>query len=218
MNDFSWDTFEKVPLVGILRGFSQRECTEIGNRCEAAGLTNLEVTMNSPGAAQSIAAMRDAAGNRMNIGAGTVCTLGELEEALAAGAQFIITPAVVPEVITECHARSIPIFPGALTPTEILTAWNLGADIVKVFPARAFGPSYFRDLKGPLPQIKLMPTGGVGLDTLSAFFDAGAFAASIGGQLFDTKRLSESGYDRLEAEVREYVMLCSRVRSSRIPG
>lgn len=207
MNGFSWSHFEEVPLVGILRGFNVKDCGGIVEHCGAGGLRNLEVTMNSPEAARSITMMRKATDGSMNIGAGTVCSMEDLQTALDAGAQFIITPVVVPEVIKACKERSVPVFPGALTPTEIFTAWNLGADIVKVFPASVVGPGYFRDLRGPLPQIKLMPTGGVQLNTLADYFKEGAVAASIGGKLFNPEHIAVNGLEWLEGEIRKYVQL-----------
>jgi 2-dehydro-3-deoxyphosphogluconate aldolase/(4S)-4-hydroxy-2-oxoglutarate aldolase len=125
------------------------------------GFTTLEVTMNSPGAADMIRKLSTDYEDRLNIGAGTVCTIADLNEALAAGASFIVTPVLVEEVIIAAVERNVPIFPGAYTPSEIYRAWSLGASMIKVFPATKLGPEYIKDVLAPLPQIRLLPTGGV---------------------------------------------------------
>ncbi len=205
MNSFSWDKFNDVPLVAILRGFNHSEAIKIAKSCLKAGFKNIEVTMNSPEAAKSIESLLKEFGDEMNVGAGTVCNTEELKVAANCGAQFIITPILEPGVITSCKKSGLPIFPGAFTPTEIYHAWQLGADIVKVFPATTLSPTYFRDIKGPLPDIKLMPTGGVGLENLGEFFKAGATAASIGSQLLDKSRIGKQDWDWLEEQAKKFV-------------
>ena len=203
--EFSWDRFWNRPIVGILRGFPIEAVEQILPRCLAGGLANVEVTMNSPEPAAQIRKCCELVGDQMNVGAGTVCSLEDLEAALSAGAQFIITPAMLPEVITECKKRSIPIFPGAYTPTEIFTAWELGADIVKVFPASGLGPSYFKGVLGPFPQIKLMPTGGVSVESLADFHAAGACAFSVGSTLFDSERIAAEDWQWIEAQTKRFI-------------
>src|SRR5205823_2036101 len=144
------------------------------------GLRNLEITMGSPQTPEQIREVCASAGERMCVGAGTVLNVELLEQALAAGASFIVTPIVNVDVIEECVRRKIPVFPGAYTPTEILRAWELGATMVKVFPADTLGPGYIKAVKAPLPQVKLMPTGGVDLKTLPSFIKAGADGFGIG--------------------------------------
>jgi 2-dehydro-3-deoxyphosphogluconate aldolase/(4S)-4-hydroxy-2-oxoglutarate aldolase len=196
-NTFSWDLFEKAPIVGIVRNLSMEAVKQILPVYRAAGLTTIEITMNTPGAADII---RYALANEqegLNIGAGTVCTKEDLQEALDAGAQFIVTPVLNKKVIKSCVKKGVPIFPGAYTPSEIYSAWSLGAQVVKVFPATALGPEYIKDLRGPMNQLKLLPTGGVGLENMNEFLRAGATGLGIGGQLFDKKLIDNQDWDGL---------------------
>ena len=153
---------------------------------------------------KAIAAIEAGAGE-LQVGAGTVCTLEDLEQALEAGAAFIVTPVVSADVIVACRERSVPVMAGALTPSEIYGAWTLGADMVKVFPANQFGPGYLKDLKGPLPQIRLMPTGGVDASMLGEFYSAGASAFGVGGALFSTSIVAAASWDKVEEGARSLV-------------
>ena len=159
--EFNRDRFAELPIVGILRGFEVETVRQLVGATLAGGLRCIEVTMNSPSAVEAIAAAIEEGGDELQVGAGTVCTLEDLDQALGAGASFIVTPIVSVEVISACCERGVPVMAGALTPSEIYQAWSLGAEMVKVFPANHFGPGYLKDLRGPLPDIRLMPTGGV---------------------------------------------------------
>jgi 2-dehydro-3-deoxyphosphogluconate aldolase/(4S)-4-hydroxy-2-oxoglutarate aldolase len=128
--------------------------------------------------------MVKAADSRLAVGAGTVLTMDDLQSALDAGATFIVMPALITDVMDYCVKHSIPVFPGALTPQEIYSAWNAGATMVKVFPAKFFGPSYMKEIKGPFPDIKLLACGGVSVDTIGPFFSSGADAVAFGGSIF----------------------------------
>jgi 2-dehydro-3-deoxyphosphogluconate aldolase/(4S)-4-hydroxy-2-oxoglutarate aldolase len=185
---FNHDLFKQLPVVGILRFFKRAEIEKLVPASLQGGLSNLEITMNSEGAEDSIRAACDLAAGRANVGAGTVTSIESMERALAAGASFIVTPAVIPDVIRACVARKVPVMPGALTPTEIFNAWQLGATLVKVFPADQLGPAHLKAIKAPFPEIPLMPTGGVTVETLPAFKLAGADAFGAGGPLFDPKQ------------------------------
>ncbi|AQG79840.1 bifunctional 4-hydroxy-2-oxoglutarate aldolase/2-dehydro-3-deoxy-phosphogluconate aldolase [Spirosoma montaniterrae] len=185
LTTFSSDLFARAPIVGIIRHLRPDEVAAILPVYVESGLTTLEITMNTPGADELIHdALAEYAG-RLNIGAGTVRTLADLDSALTAGAQFIVTPTVDEAVIRQCFDRGVPIFPGAFTPTEIQRAWTLGATMVKVYPAGVLGPTYIRDVKAPLDDVKLLPTGGIGLDNVAAFMQAGADGVGMGSQLFD---------------------------------
>lgn len=177
-------------------------------------LTNLEITMNTPGAAEQIRAAREIAGSALNIGAGTVTNLQLLEDALAAGASFIVTPIVVPAVIARCVQLKVPIFPGAFSPTEIQHAWELGATMVKIFPADTLGPGYLRSLKAPLPHLKLMPTGGVDVTTLAAYAQAGADAFGVGSPLFRAERLAGNDWEWLRNQCRAFAEAYFKAKSS----
>lgn len=202
---FNEARFRQLPVVGILRFFPRDQVAQLVPAALAGGLCNLEVTMNSAGAEDLIRLARDLVGDRGNVGAGTVTTLDELHRALAAGAAFIVTPAVVPEVIRACVERGVPVLAGAMTPTEILTAWRLGATMVKVFPADQLGPAHIRAVKAPFPQIPLMPTGGVTVETLPAFHRAGADAFGVGGPLFDPKPAAAGDWDWFRRQAARFV-------------
>lgn len=146
----------------------------------------------------------------MHIGAGTVLDTKALEQALSAGASFIVTPTANPDVIRECVRRNIPIFPGAFTPTEIVTAWELGASMIKIFPAETHGPKYIKALKGPFPNIQMMPTGGVDLKTLPEFVKAGADGFGVGSPLFDRARVEAADWNWVEAQCRAFVEACGK--------
>ncbi|HEX7859659.1 MAG TPA: bifunctional 4-hydroxy-2-oxoglutarate aldolase/2-dehydro-3-deoxy-phosphogluconate aldolase [Verrucomicrobiae bacterium] len=200
--------FFDLPLVGILRGCSLKHLPPLLHAVKRGGLRYLEITMNSPGAEDQIRSAVELSNGSMVIGAGTVTSTELLNRALAAGAEFTVTPYVVPEVIKSCEERGVPIFPGALTPTEIYEAWSAGpASIraIKIFPADVAGPKYIRALKSGFPNVRLMPTGGVDLASLSAFTEAGADAFGIGSPLFRKDRIDAEDWDWLEHQTRAFV-------------
>lgn len=196
---------QEVPVVGILRGFRFDQLPPILEACQRGGLRCIEVTMNSPGAAGQIRAACQFAGDRMVVGAGTVTDLQRLEAAAAAGAKFIVTPSLNLEVVRACVKRGLPVFPGAMSPTEVWSAWENGASMVKIFPAEFGGPALVKALRGPFPQVKLMPTGGVDLATLASFVNAGASALGVGGPLFDKARIDASDYAWLRDRAAKFV-------------
>jgi 2-dehydro-3-deoxyphosphogluconate aldolase / (4S)-4-hydroxy-2-oxoglutarate aldolase len=202
---FNQDLFRKLPVVGILRFFKREEIEKLVPASLAGGLNTIEVTMNSAGATDLIRLTCDLVGPKGNVGAGTVTTLETLDQALAAGASFIVTPAIVPDVIKACVERKVPVMPGAMTPTEILTAWRLGAAMVKVFPADQLGPGHLKAVKAPFPEIPLMPTGGVTVETLPAFKKAGADAFGVGGPLFDPKQVAAGNWDWFRQQAARFV-------------
>ena len=154
---FSRALFEQLPFLGILRGFTRGQMTEIVGAAIRGGLSNIEITLNTADAAGQIREALALAEGRLNIGAGTVLDLELLEQALAAGASFIVTPTVEPKVMTECANRKIPVFAGAFSPTEIVRAWELGAMMIKVFPAERVGPGYIRALKSCPTILAFLP-------------------------------------------------------------
>jgi len=205
---FSQELFNKMPVIGIFRGFPASQMEEMAGIYVKAGLTTMEITMNTMDAAQTIASLVKAMGGTLNVGAGTVCSVDDLDQALDAGAQFIVTPIIDEAVIKKCLALKIPIFPGAYTPTEIYRAWSLGATMVKVFPAGKLGPDYIKEVLAPLNQIQLLPTGGISLDNIRAFIKAGAKGFGIGSSLVP-KHMVENGewdalYDHLIKFVNQY--------------
>ena len=198
---FDWDAFAPTPVIAIIRGQPLKTCLGIAEALVAADFSYLEVTMNTPGVAEIIEQVCHRF-PELHVGAGTVCTTDNLTTAIAAGARFVVTPVLAEAVVTDCVARGIPVFPGAYTPTEIYRAWQLGATAVKVFPAGELGPNYISDLSGPLPQIKLIPTGGVSLDNIAAFFAAGAVGVGMGSSLLDRNYLEAQDYSGLTAHFR----------------
>ncbi|GAB3505346.1 bifunctional 4-hydroxy-2-oxoglutarate aldolase/2-dehydro-3-deoxy-phosphogluconate aldolase [Spirosoma knui] len=201
---FSWELFHKVPLVGIVRGLSFDEIDQILPLYREAGLTTIEITLNTSGAEEIIRHALANHGDGLNIGAGTVCTKDDLKKALTAGAQFIVTPIINKKVIKACVKRSVPIFPGAFTPSEIYTAWSLGASMIKVYPATSLGPDYIKDVKAPLDEVKLMPTGGISLDNMNAYFEAGAVGLGVGSQLFDKTLIKQNDWAGLKAHFKQF--------------
>ena len=196
--EFCWDIFYSVPLVGIIRGHSFGEVKQILPVYVSSGLTTIEITMNTASAPEIIRFAIDNYRGQLNVGAGTVCNESDLEKALSAGAQFIVTPIINEAVIKSCVKRDIPIFPGAFTPTEIYRAWELGASMVKVFPATSLGAGYIKDVKAPLNQIRLMPTGGITKENIGEFMKAGADGLGVGSQLFDKELIKENDWKGLE--------------------
>jgi len=195
----------EVPLIGILRGFDADAVERLVGAASRGGLRNLEVTMDSRGAPDLIRVARKAGPPGMRIGAGTVRGLEDLRSALEAGAEFIVTPVVVEDVIRRCRSDGVFVIPGAFTPTEIHRAWDLGADLVKLFPADQLGPAYVRSVKGPLPEVKLCPTGGITVESIAAYRKAGAEAFGIGGQLFQKPRVEAGDWEWIEREARRHV-------------
>ncbi len=210
---FSWHLFEQAPIVGILRNISPESIYQLLPGYQSAGLNTLEITMNTPGAASIIETLSRQYADRLNVGAGTVKNLNDLESALKAGAGFIVTPIVDEQVIKECVRLDIPVFPGAYTPTEIYRAWHLGASIVKVFPATSLGAGYFKDVLAPLNDVKLMPTGGVSLETIPGFYKAGAVAYGIGSPLFDKELIQKEDWEGLTRHFRKFSTLVSELRA-----
>lgn len=199
------DRFRKLPLLGILRGGDIDLVEPLVACVVEAGLETFEITLNTPGAFAMIERMRAVAGDRLQVGAGTVLEAEQVGRALDAGATFIVSPTLVPAVVAECGRRQIPTFPGAFTPTEIHAAWKAGAAMVKLFPAKAVGPGYIREVRGPFADIDILACGGVSADNLDAFFAAGAAAVAFGGSVFRPEWLAAGDFDRIGAEVRRLV-------------
>ena len=204
-NLFNWTLFEELPVVGILRGYSLDQVKKIIQYSGKGGLKNIEITMNSKNAGKQIFEAKEVAQDTMNVGAGTVCTLKDLDSALSAGATFIVTPIVNSDVIQACKKENVPVIPGGFTPTEIYNAWQLGADMVKIFPANRFGPGYITDIKGPLNHIKLVATGGVNLANFQEYIDSGAYGFGVGSPLFNKERVGAGDWGWVQKQARLFV-------------
>jgi 2-dehydro-3-deoxyphosphogluconate aldolase/(4S)-4-hydroxy-2-oxoglutarate aldolase len=192
------EIFNRIMVEGfipVIRVSSAPEAILVADAIKEAKCSLIEITMSVPGAIDVIKELAQKYGDEMIMGAGTVLDPETGRTALLAGAQFIVTPTLNLDLIQLAHRYSAVIIPGALTPTEILTAWNAGADMVKVFPAaQVGGPEYIKALKGPLPQVLLVPTGGVTLKNAGAFIKAGATALGVGGELVDKKAIKEKRF------------------------
>ncbi len=199
------ERFRKKPVMGILRGVDGDVLEPLIETVISAGLETLEITMNTSGAA---ALIRDAvriAKGRLMLGTGTVLTKGAMNEALDAGASFIVMPTLVPEVVDACVSKGIPVFPGAITPQEIFNAWKAGATMVKLFPAKFFGPSYIKEIKGPFNDIELLACGGVSPSTIRGYLDAGASAVAFGGSIFKKEWLDKRDFNSIGRGVKELI-------------
>ncbi len=204
----------ELGLVPVLRATSAAEAMTIADAILAGGVNILEVTMTVPGAVHVIEQLANHHGDKLLLGAGTVLDAETARTCLLAGAQFIVSPALDVRTIELCRRYSAPIMPGALTPTEILTAWQAGADVVKVFPCSALGGAkYLKALQGPLPQIQIIPTGGVSLSTAEEFLAAGAFALGVGGDLVDAKAAREGRTSVITESARKYVDVVKKFRT-----
>lgn len=198
-------TIKTSGVVAIIRLSSPERIIEIAGALRKGGIRCIEIPMTVPTALDLMKeASRDTASGFI-IGAGTVLDAETARAAILAGAQFIVDPSTDFDMIKLCKRYRKTVIPGAFTPKEILEAWEGGADVVKVFPARFFGPKYFSDLKGPFPQIELMPTGGVRIDNAADFIRAGACAVTIGGDLLDKKAIDEGNFDEITARAAELV-------------
>lgn len=182
--------FRKLPIMGILRGIGPDIVEPLVETIVSSGLKTIEVTMNTSGASELIQKMKDSAGNRLTVGAGTVLTMDDLHSALDSGATFIVLPTLVREVVEYCAKNNIPVFPGALTPQEIYNAWHANATMVKVFPVKFFGPGYLKEIKAPFQGIELLACGGVTPDNIKSFFSYGASAVAFGASVFKKEWLS----------------------------
>lgn len=213
--EFNYELFNSIPIIGIMRGFTYTEVMSLLPQFLESGLGNIEITLNSPDALQSIKKAREIYGEFLNIGAGTVCNVEGLELAIEAGATFIVTPIVEESVITTCKKRNIPIFPGAMTPTEIYKAWTLGATMVKLFPAGTLKADFLQSLKGPLEHVKIMATGGIGLMEMERYWLAGADGFGIGSPLFPQDLVGSKDTQALLQHFRSYAAHMKTLKQER---
>ena len=200
-------------IVAVVRAPDPAGLVEVIRALAAGGVTVAEVTLTVPNALDVVREAKAALGDSVLLGAGTVLDVETCRAALLAGAEFIVSPTVNLDVIRLCRRYDKLVMPGAFTPTEILAAWEAGADVVKVFPAEVVGPAFFKALRGPLPQVRLMPTGGVDLTTAADFLKAGACCLGVGSQLVDPKLVAARAFDRLRDLATQYVEVVRRARA-----
>ena len=205
---------QRTGIIPVLRALSTEQALAIVEALTAGGIDVIEVTMTVPGAIEIIRKLRTIRTDLV-IGAGTVVDPETARSCMQEGAQFIVTPVTNVATIEICQKSSIAVFPGALTPTEIFTAWQAGGDAIKVFPASAMGGApYLRSLKAPLPQVELIPTGGISMATAADFLRAGAFALGVGADLCDSSAIAEGKPERITQTAREYLRIIAAFRAA----
>jgi 2-dehydro-3-deoxyphosphogluconate aldolase/(4S)-4-hydroxy-2-oxoglutarate aldolase len=203
-----------IGIVPIVRVSSAESAVKAVEAIYRGGVRAAEITMTVPGALRALEKVADSLGDKMMLGAGTVLDPETARACMLAGAEFFVTPALRLSTIELAKRYSKVIFPGALTPTEVLTAWEAGADAVKIFPCGNMGgPKYIKALKGPFPHIVMIPTGGVNLETAGDFLKAGASAIAVGSELVDGKTIQESRFDIIEDRARQYLACVVKARA-----
>jgi 2-dehydro-3-deoxyphosphogluconate aldolase/(4S)-4-hydroxy-2-oxoglutarate aldolase len=204
----------EVGIVPIVRTSSAESAILAVEAIYAGGVRAAEITMTVPGALHALEKLADRFGGKLILGAGTVLDPETARACMLAGAEFFVTPSLRLSTIEMAKRYSKVICPGALTPTEVLTAWEAGADAVKIFPCgNVGGPKYIKALKGPFPQIEMIPTGGVNLETTGEFLKAGACAVAVGGELVDAKSVKEGRFDIIENRAHQYLAAIAKARS-----
>ena len=199
-------------VVAVVRAESGESLVKVVRALAEGGVTAAEITFTVPDAIDVIRRVRQEVGDAIVLGAGTVLDAETARVALLAGAEYLVSPVVNVDVIRLCRRYDKAIMPGAFTPTEVLTAWEAGADVVKIFPADVGGPAYLKALRGPLPQVRVMPTGGVDLDTAESFLKAGACCLGVGGSLVEPKAVAAGDFARIRDLAGQYAAIVRRFR------
>jgi len=194
-------------IVAVVRSPDSEQLVEVARALLDGGVSVIEITMTVPDALDVVRRVRKALGDRILLGAGTILDTETARAAILAGAEYLVAPTINLDVIRLCQRYDKLIMPGAFTPTEILSAWEAGADIIKVFPADVVGPAFFKAVRGPLPQIRMMPTGGVDLNTALSFLQAGACCLGVGGQLVEPKAIAERNFTRIRELAEKYIAI-----------
>lgn len=206
---------ERLGVVAVIRLKDADALRGTIDALAAGGVRALEVTMTVPGAVDLIAEIAPQLPDGFLVGAGTVLDAPTARRVIDAGAQFVVSPVFSREVIEECHRWDVAAMPGCFSPTEIFAAWSTGADVVKVFPATALGPTYFKDIRAPLPQLKLMPTGGVSIENAGDWIRAGAVAVGIGSALLDARAIAERRFDVITTGAQRLLANVAAARAGR---
>jgi len=199
------EALQRTRIVAIVRLERYDQAVEVTHALVAGGITVIEFTHTGTGVDDAVSAARATLGDQAQIGVGTVLDAGVAAASIDAGAQFVVTPVVRPAVISACRSRGVSVLCGALTPTEALAAHEAGADMIKIFPARAVGPQYLRDILAPLPMLRLVPTGGIGPENTQAYLHAGAIAVGVGGNLVTPQAVARGDWDQITARARACV-------------
>ena len=202
--------FQESPFLGILRGIESDVLEPLFAAVISSGLKAIEITMNTQGAVQLIRKAAKISQGKLMIGAGTVLSVQSMREALEAGATFIVSPVFREDVVGYCSNNEIPVFPGALTVQEIYNAWDAGATMVKVFPAQVFGPGYFKEVKAPLNEVKLLACGGITSDNIRDYFANGADAVAFGASIFRKEWLEKKDFKSIEQTIKKLMEAAKR--------
>ncbi|WP_435007913.1 bifunctional 4-hydroxy-2-oxoglutarate aldolase/2-dehydro-3-deoxy-phosphogluconate aldolase [Tundrisphaera lichenicola] len=201
-------------IVAVVRSESPDQLVRVVRALAEGGVTAAEITFTVPNALEVIRQVRQELGDSIVLGAGTVLDPETARAALLAGAEYIVSPSTNVDVIRLCRRYDKAVMPGALTPTEVVTAWEAGADVVKIFPSDLGGPGYLKALRGPLPQIRMMPTGGVDLNTAESFLKAGACCLGVGSSLVEPKAVASGDFDRLRDLASQYSAIVRKFRET----
>jgi len=186
---------KETPIIAIVRGVEEKHIIPVAEALLQGGIKVMEVTLNTPGAPQMIHTLQSRLGDQMFIGAGTVLDHADAQLAVQAGAKFIVTPNTDEEVIRYCVQQDLPVYPGAMTPTEIVKAWKAGATAIKIFPGSSLGLTYLKELQGPLSHIPMIAVGGVNEDNIHQFLQIGCYAFGIGGSLINLQEIAQMNYE-----------------------
>lgn len=201
-------------IVAVVRSPDSQQLVEVCRALADGGVTVVEITMTVPDALDVVRQVRNALGDRVLLGAGTILDAETGRAAILAGAEYLVAPTLDLDVIRLCQRYSKLVMPGCFTPTEILAAWQAGADVIKVFPAEVLGPAFFKAVRAPLPQVRLMPTGGVDLTTAAEFLKAGACCLGVGSQLVEPKAVAAGTFDRIRELARQYIQIVRDTRAT----
>jgi 2-dehydro-3-deoxyphosphogluconate aldolase / (4S)-4-hydroxy-2-oxoglutarate aldolase len=204
---------ESTGVVAVVRLSAAAQMFDVAHALMTGGVRAIEVTMTVPGAIGLIEQLRRALPSEIVVGAGTVTDDETAGAVIRAGATFVVSPVLRPAIIETCRRHDVAVVPGCLTPTEIFTAWEAGADVVKVFPATSLGPAFFKDMRAPLPQIRLMPTGGVTRDNAGDWIRAGAVAIGVGTALVDQKAVAARRFETIADNARHFISAVQQARA-----
>jgi 2-dehydro-3-deoxyphosphogluconate aldolase/(4S)-4-hydroxy-2-oxoglutarate aldolase len=202
-------------IVAVIRADSSEQLMNVAEALVAGGAPTVEVTMTTPNAIQVIAEVKKRLGEKICMGVGTVLDAATARTAMLAGAEYVVTPVLKLDVIETCRRYAKPVIAGAYTPTEALTAWEAGADFIKIFPADGLGPGYIKAIKAPLPQLEIIPTGGVDLNTAADFIKAGCAALAAGSSLVSKKTLADKNWTELAAVAQKFVKVIADARAGK---
>jgi 2-dehydro-3-deoxyphosphogluconate aldolase/(4S)-4-hydroxy-2-oxoglutarate aldolase len=215
MHESTSEILERVGIIPVLRARNAVQAHTVVQAMLAGGVTVVEVTMTVPGAVDLLKELKSEYGAKLLLGSGTVTTGAQAEATIEAGAEFVVSPSFHPDVIAVTKAHKKLSIPGALTPTEVITAWNAGADYVKIFPCSAMGgASYLKSLLAPFPHLKLIPTGGVTHHTAASFLEAGARALGVGSDLVNLAAIDQGAPEVITAAARAYLKIIAEFRNS----